>query len=83
MTRRLASTGVGLVAALLCVLPVASQDVEVLSYTAVVEPSFETQSIRGTVRVVVETRGVELVLDAGDLVIDSVRGPRGQRPAET
>src|SRR5688572_6616491 len=67
-----------LAAALLWSLPTAAQDVDVLSYTAVVESSFETQSIRGTVRVVVETRGVELVLDAGDLVIDSVGGPRGQ-----
>ena len=66
------------VAALLCLFPVASQDVDVLSYTAVVEPNFETQSIRGAVRVVLETSGSELVLDAGNLVIDSVRGPRGQ-----
>jgi aminopeptidase N len=66
------------VAALLWALPTAAQDVDVLAYTAVVEPSFETQSIRGAVRVVLETRGAELILDAGDLVIDSVRGPRGQ-----
>ena len=77
MRRRLASTGVELVAVLLCAFPVASQGVDVLGYTAVVEPSFETQSIRGTVRVVLETRGPELTLDAGDLVIDSVRA-RGE-----
>jgi len=72
MTRRLASTGVELAAVLLWTLPVASQGVDVLGYTAVIEPSFETQSIMGRVRVVFQTRGPALILNAGDLSIDAV-----------
>ena len=65
-------------AALLWSLPVAAQEVDVLGYTAVVELSFETQSIVGSTRVVFNARGSTLVLDTGDLVIDSVRD--GRRP---
>jgi aminopeptidase N len=61
-----------LLVALLWSLPAAAQDVDVLGYTAVVEPSFDTKSIVGNVRVVFKTRGATLVLDAGELVIDSV-----------
>ncbi|HVJ28903.1 MAG TPA: M1 family aminopeptidase, partial [Gammaproteobacteria bacterium] len=78
MKRRLASTGVELVAVLFWALPVAPQDVDVLSYTAVVEPNFETQSIIGRVHVAFTARSSTLILDAGDLVIDSVRD--GGRP---
>jgi aminopeptidase N len=59
--------------ALLWALPAEAQDVDVLGYTAVIEPNFETRSIAGSVRVAVRTRGATLILDAGDLVIDSVR----------
>jgi len=72
MTLRLASTGVELAAVMLWVLPVSSQDVDVLGYTAVVEPSFETQSIMGRVHVVLRTRRPALILNAGDLSIDAV-----------
>ncbi len=61
-----------LLVALLWPLSAAAQSVDVLSYTAVVEPSFATKSIQAQVRVVVATSGAELILDAGDLVIDSV-----------
>jgi len=71
MIRRLASTGVELAAVLLLALPVASQDVDVLAYTAVVEPSFEPHSIMGRVRVVFQTRSSALILNAGDLSIDA------------
>jgi aminopeptidase N len=67
-----------LLVALLWSLPAAAQDVDVLAYTAVVEPSFDTKSIVGNVRVVFRARGATLILDAGDLVIDSVR--EGRRP---
>jgi aminopeptidase N len=87
MKRRLASTGVELGAALLCVFPVAAQGVDVLSYTAVVEPKFETQSIVGRVHVLFTARSSTLILDAGDLVIESVRDdgqplPFAKRAAE-
>ena len=59
-------------------LPAAAQDLDVLGYTAVVEPDFATQSIVGSVRVALDTRSATLILDAGDLVIDSVRD--GRRP---
>lgn len=62
-----------LLVALLWPLSTAAQGVDVLSYTAVVEPSFATKSIQAQVRVVVATSAAALILDAGDLVIDSVR----------
>lgn len=54
----------------------APQEPDVLSYVARVEPSIATKSVRGTVGIRIDTSAAEqapFALDAGDLVIDSVR----------